>query len=394
MKNITLSCLLLVVVSSMALAQNVTSRSSTFSLNTKNPVTSTVPKITWTNPIPEISYTETDRFQIKFVVETTTPIKSITVNIRESMEAASRGTQTLKPEESQKLYTVVEKNIFLAEGENILEIIAENVEGVKTKSYKRIRVGSEALANANKLERSDYALIFATDDYDNWPDLVNPVYDSRTIAEELKARYGFKVDLVQNPTQDEILRKLREYGEKKYKPLDQLLIFFAGHGTYDQTFGEGFVVTKESLANDEGKTSYLSHNRLRSIVNNIPNEHIFLVMDVCFGGTFDEALASARGLDDDVYKEQDQNQWISRKLTMKTRRYLTSGGKTYVSDGIAGQHSPFARKFLDALQSQGGADGIMTTAEMFSFVEKLKIQPRQGVFGENLPGSDFLFVVK
>lgn len=394
MKNILLTCLLLIIALPAMFAQNVANRSSTFSLDTKNPVTSTVPKITWTNPIPEITYTQSERFPVKFVVETTTPIKSITVTVKESMEAASRGTQTIKPEESQKLYTVIEKNLFLAEGENILEIVAENIEGVKTKSYKRIRVGSEALANANKLERTDYALVFATDDYDNWPDLVNPVYDSRTISEELKNRYGFKVDMVQNPTQDEILKKLREYAEKKYKPLDQLLIFFAGHGSYDQTFGEGFVVTKESLANDEGKTSYLSHNRLRSIINNIPSEHIFLVMDVCFGGTFDEALASARGLDDDVYKEQDQNQWISRKLTMKTRRYLTSGGKTYVSDGIAGQHSPFARKFLDALQSQGGSDGIMTTAEIFGFVEKLKIAPRQGSFGDNLPGSDFLFIVK
>lgn len=375
-------------------AQNVANRSATFSLDTRTPVTSTVPKITWNNPIPEITYTQSERFPVKFVVETTTPIKTITLSIRESMEAASRGTQTIKPEESQKLLTVIEKNLFLAEGENIIEVIAENTEGVKTKSYKRVRMGSEALANANKLERTDYALVIATDQYDNWPDLVNPVFDSRTISEELKNKFGFKVDLIENPTQDEILRKLREYAEKKYKPLDQLLIFIAGHGSYDQTFGEGFVVTKESLANDEGKTSYLSHNRLRSIVNNIPSEHIFLVMDVCFGGTFDEALASARGLDDDPYKESEQNQWITRKLTMKTRRYLTSGGKTYVSDGIAGQHSPFARKFLDALQSQGGTDGILTTAEVFSHVERLKIAPRQGSFGDNLPGSDFLFVMK
>ena len=62
------------------------------------------------------------------------------------------------------------------------------------------------------------------------------------------------------------------------------------------------MVTKESLANDEAKTTYLSHNRLRSIVNNIPCDHIFLTMDVCFGGTFDNAVAH-RGMEDDVYRE-------------------------------------------------------------------------------------------
>ncbi len=375
-------------------AQNVSSRTEKFEISTKNPVVSTVPIVNWMTPIPEISYSAEARYKIKFVVETTTPIKGITVTIRESLLTAPRGSMTVKPDEAQKLYTVVDKTINLMDGENIIEVVVENAEGVKTKSYRRVRVGTLALADANRIERDDYALIFATDQYDNWNDLVNPVFDSRAIAEELQKTYGFKADIVENPTQDDILRKLREYAEKKYKPLDQLFIFFAGHGTYDQTFGEGFVVTKESIANDEGKTSYLSHNRLRSIINNIPSEHIFLVMDVCFGGTFDEALASTRGADDDVYKEQNQNEFIARKLTLKTRRYLTSGGKTYVSDGIPGKHSPFAKSFIDALQSQGGRDGILTISEIYGYVEKLKNPPRLGDFGGNLPGSDFLFVRK
>ncbi len=376
-------------------AQNVSSRTEKFIINTKNPVaSSTVPMITWMTPVPEISYSQEPRYKIKFVVETTSPIKSITISVRESLETASRGSMTIQPEEAEKMYTVVDRSINLMDGENLLEVMVENAEGVKSKSYRRVRVGSLILADANRIERNDYALIFATDEYDNWSDLVNPVFDSRAIAEELKKTYGFQTDIVENASQDDILKKLREYAEKKYKPLDQLFIFFAGHGSYDQTFAEGYVVTKESLLNDEGKTSYLSHNRLRSIINNIPSEHIFLVMDVCFGGTFDEVLASTRGADDEVYKEQNTNEFIARKLTLKTRKYLTSGGKTYVSDGIKGKHSPFAKSFIDALETQGGKDGILTVSEIFGYVEKLKNPPRLGDFGSNLPGSDFLFVRK
>jgi hypothetical protein len=116
-------------------------------------------------------------------------------------------------------------------------------------------------------------------------------------------------------------------------------------------------------------------------------------MDVCFGGTFDEALASARGMEE-VYREQQRSEYISKKLFSKTRIYLTSGGKTYVSDGIKGQHSPFAKKFIEALDSKGGEDGILTTAEIFGKVEKLQITPRMGAFGSNAPNSDFLFIVK
>lgn len=117
-------------------------------------------------------------------------------------------------------------------------------------------------------------------------------------------------------------------------------------------------------------------------------------MDVCFGGTFDATLASSRGEDDDTYREQSQAEFLTRKLTAQTRKYLTSGGKTYVSDGIKGKQSPFAKSFLEALSSQGGKGGILTVQEIYSFVEKLKNPPRMGEFGDNAPGSDFLFLVK
>ncbi len=395
--KITFSLLLVMSIISVMKAQNVTSRSSEFEVDFSDPnklVTTTVPVINWTLPIPETSYVQDSKFKIKFLVESPSPLKSVTINIKQTIETASRGSMAIQPKEGETLHTAIEKSLMLMEGDNVVEIIAENNEGVKTSSWRKVVVGATSLADASKLERTDYGLVFATDNYDNWSDLVNPVFDSRTISEELKKTYKFKVEVVENATQAEVLKKLREYGEKQYQPLDQLFIFFAGHGTYDQTFGEGFVVTRESMLNDEGKTTYLSHNRLRSIINNIPCEHIFLAMDVCFGGTFDAALASARGQDDEVYKEQSQAEFLTRKLLYKTRKYLTSGGKTYVSDGIAGQHSPFAKSFLEALASQGGKDGILTIQEIYSFVEKLKNPPRLGDFGDNAPGSDFLFLVK
>lgn len=383
--------------SNWSFAQTVTARTNEFEVDFNDPkklINSSIPVVNWITPVPETSFVQDNKFKIRVEVESASRLKNITISIRETLETASRGTMAIQPEGNEQYKSVIEKSLTLMDGENLLEITAENVEGIKTISYKKVHVGSASLADATKLNRTDYALIFATDQYDNWSDLVNPVFDSRTIAEELKKTYGFKVEIVENATQSQILKKIREYGEKKYQPLDQLFIFFAGHGTYDQTFGEGFVVTRESLLNDEAKTTYLSHNRLRSIVNNIPCEHIFLAMDVCFGGTFDQALASSRGADDEVYKEQNQTEFITRKLTYKTRKFLTSGGKTYVSDGIPGKHSPFAKNFIDALRSRGGRDGILTLPEVFTYVEKLKIQPRFGEFGDNAPGSDFIFVAR
>lgn len=377
-------------------AQNVSTRTSDFEIDFSDPkklVASTVPVINWISPVPETNYAQENKFKVKFEIVSTSPLKNVMLSIRESVETASRGTQAIKPEENEKLSMTIEKTLTLMDGDNIVEVVAENNEGVKTVSSRKITIGNVSLSDATKLKRTDYALMFATDQYDNWSDLVNPVFDSRTIADELRKTYGFKVELIENASQIEIFKKMREYAERKYEPLDQLFIFFAGHGSYDQTFGEGFVVTKESLLNDEAKVSYISHNRLRSNINNIPCEHIFLAMDVCFGGTFDQALASSRG-DDEVYKEQNQAEFITRKLTYKTRRFLTSGGKTYVSDGIPGKHSPFAKSFIEAMRSRGGRDGMLTLPEVYTYVERLKIQPKFGEFGDNAPGSDFIFVAR
>ncbi len=124
----------------------------------------------------------------------------------------------------EKHKNIIDKNLTLMDGSNVIEIIAENEDGTRTVSYRTVTVGSTALADAAKLDRTDYAVLFVTNDYDNWPDLVNPVNDGRMIAEELKKNFGFKVDMVEGGSQNDILKKLREYAEKKYKPLDQVFI--------------------------------------------------------------------------------------------------------------------------------------------------------------------------
>lgn len=239
-----------------------------------------------------------------------------------------------------------------------------------------------------------YALIFATNQYEYWNNLSNPIPDAQAVAQDLQEIYGYEIDLVQNPTQNQIILKLKEYLRKRFQPNDQLLIFFAGHGQYDETFGEGYVVAKDSRLDDEARSSYLSYATLRTYINNIQAKHILLVMDVCFGGTFDPQLASKnlRGTPSSQPKDDEIEDFINRKMQARTRRYITSGGKEYVSDGTPGMHSPFVRKFLEALRSYGGKDKIMTIAEILTYLETIMPQPHHGEFGSNEPGSDFLMI--
>lgn len=235
----------------------------------------------------------------------------------------------------------------------------------------------------------DFALLFAVENYDYWDKLRKPIFDAVSIQQDLEQLYGFQTELIQNPTRAGIFKAIRAYAEMDYTDADQLLIFFAGHGYFDDTFGVGYLVAKDTQKpeDDTEMLSYVSHSVIHDIVDRINCKHIFLVLDTCYSGTFDRLIAM-RGQPEAVPKPLSTGD-IQRKLEYTTRRYLTSGGKEQVPDD-----SEFVRAFLEALRSKGGLDNILTVDEISSYMERLvNPKPRASGFGSDEPGSDFLFFV-
>ena len=233
----------------------------------------------------------------------------------------------------------------------------------------------------------DFALLFAVEDYDYWDKLRKPIFDAVSIQQDLEQLYGFQTELIQNPTRAGIFKAIRAYAEMDYTDADQLLIFFAGHGYFDDIFDVGYLVAKDTQKpeDDTEMLSYVSHSVIHDIVDRINCKHIFLVLDTCYSGTFDRLIAM-RGQPEAVSKPLSTED-IQRKLEYTTRRYLTSGGKEQVPDD-----SEFVRAFLEALRSKGGLDDILTLDEISSYMEKLvNPKPRASGFGSDEPGSDFLF---
>jgi hypothetical protein len=369
-------------------AQSLSWTSSDLHLNFKQPqVAASIPFIKWVQP--SIDYTSSAETRVAIVAEVTADagLKAVSLAIGDGITGEVSGRKTFEPVSGNSYR--VDLSVTLTDGTRYIEILTENSLGVKVSSRRTIIIGKDALDYISA-DRKDIALVFATDNYDHWDDLVNPINDGETIAKELKEKYGFETDIIKNATTDEVFEKIREYNLKRFKPQDQLLIFFAGHGLFDEAFGEGYVVAKNSLANDKSRTSYIAHARLKGIINNIPCQHVLLMMDVCFGGTLDPVIARARSAADEV----SERELLARKFSYKTRKYLTSGGKEYVSDGLAGKHSPFAGKFLESLRTYGGNDRLLTLSELQVAMEKLKTVPRFGSFGEDERLSDFMFIAR
>jgi len=116
-------------------------------------------------------------------------------------------------------------------------------------------------------------------------------------------------------------------------PNDNLMIYYAGHGYFDDLLNEGYWVPVE--ANLDQEAEYLPNTTILKIIGSINSKHTFLVADACFSGS----LFSDR--------ERGYTKNVER---YKSRWGLASGRLEEVSDG-SGKHSPFASSFVECLNN-------------------------------------------
>ncbi|MBK8428870.1 MAG: caspase family protein [Lewinellaceae bacterium] len=307
-------------------------------------------------------------------------------------------------------YPVFKFTVFSASGDYIIEVYRETDGSghfiLQSGTLHRYGISSSTGVSANRIRKTtetkeeqinragkDYALFFVIGDYQEWGKLKNPVIDGEAVAGSLSDKYGFQTEVVVNPTRDQIYAQLEKYRSITFPDDGQLFVFFSGHGDFVESTGEGFLVPKEGLKSEKDRfqNSYIPHARLEKMLDAIPCRHILIALDACYSGTFDQEIAELKG--ETNFKRPgagSKNAIVQRELEAQSRIYLTSGGKERTPDGVV--HSPFAEKLLDALDGEGGDDGILTINELYGFLEKAAPKPRKGRFGKHDPSGTFLFI--
>jgi hypothetical protein len=244
-----------------------------------------------------------------------------------------------------------------------------------------------------------YALLVGVDVYDNFSGLVNPVADITAVEKELRETYGVDTLLLANPTRASFLEQLYALASREYSDEDQVLVFFSGHGVFDDRINRGHLALRDAKPPSEDPLwdTLVSHENVRTVLERLKCRHVLLVVDSCFSGTLDPSIAMAtagRASGGGMYEGIPRDEYIARKMKFTTRRYITAGGKEFVPDGRPGQHSPFARQFLAALRNLGGDDGILTFEEIAQYMERVDPQPLSGELYGNEPGSSFVLVTQ
>ncbi|OFY62460.1 MAG: hypothetical protein A2V64_11515 [Bacteroidetes bacterium RBG_13_43_22] len=190
-----------------------------------------------------------------------------------------------------------------------------------------------------------YALIIGIDNYsEQWSPLKNAVSDAKAINQILRSRYKFdniKELYNEQATRLNIIKEL-EWLVENVQPTDNLLIYYSGHGEFNQALNKGYWVPVDAKA--ASTSYYISNSDIQTFLGGIKSKHTLLISDACFSGDI------FRGSTVSIpFEESDK--YYARVNSVSSRKALTSGGIEPVLDGGREGHSVFAYYLLKALDS-------------------------------------------
>jgi len=215
---------------------------------------------------------------------------------------------------------------------------------------RRIEVVSQLDGDTIKQRFStgaNYAIIIGINTYRHHPNLKTALNDAEAVASLLEKKYFFdneNIYLIKeaDATKERIMQVFRDLVAAKVKKGDNVFIYYAGHGWYDDILKQGYWVTTEATTSP---ATFLENNTIYKFIGALDErgvQHVLLVSDSCFSGAFTKEHRTIETAIDDRY--------FREKYTKPSRNVLTSGGIEPVEDVGKGGHSVFAYYFLKTLQ--------------------------------------------
>jgi len=257
--------------------------------------------------------------------------------------------------------------VFLKPGENTVTVEAFDIYKNKaSETFSMTRASAipeepKVREESFDIEGRYYAFIIGINKYKYLEGLRTAVNDAEEVEKVLKENYGFETLSLRDSdaTRNNIVRKINELRER-LSPNDKLLIYYAGHGYFDESTKKAYWLPADAEKNDD--TNWIMSDTITSNLKRITAKHILIVSDSCYSGTLTRAAQV------DLYSNKTRSNYIKKLLDKNTRVLIASGGNEPVSDSGGGANSVFARAFIKALKE---TDQPVFTAEEI-FVGRIK----------------------
>ncbi len=282
-------------------------------------------------------------------------------------------------------------NVTLNDGINKIKITATDKAGNIAEQFfeleKKATVETKVdIVPVITKESKNYALLIAAQNYedDAIPSLSNPVADAIKLKQLFKSNYSFSDDNIFtlfNPTTLDVKKTFAEIMEI-IQPDDNIVIFYAGHGMWQESDKKGYWLMTDAKRNDVN--TWFSNKLMLELIAKLPSRHTLLITDACFSG----GVFKTRSLGTDAPQAMRE---LSEKIS---RVAITSGNDTEVPD-----ESVFMKYLVKALSEN--KDKYLTAQKMFinhiieAVMNETKTEPRYGTLElAGHVGGDFIFVKK
>jgi uncharacterized caspase-like protein len=213
------------------------------------------------------------------------------------------------------------------------------------------------------------------------PPLETPAADVAKIAEVLRSRFGYEVQVINNAGKGDIVSAVNRIAADVHAD-DSVLLFYAGHGYLMEDTDMGFWIPVD--ASVKTAANWISNTDISKLLKAIPAKQLILVSDSCFSGS----LTKEQKVSADGVKRED----VLRRRSVVV---LSSGGEEPVSDEGRNGHSVFAWNLIKTLEATGGiTPGTEVWRSVHGGVTKeFPQQPQYGavVSAGHMAGGEYLF---
>lgn len=191
-------------------------------------------------------------------------------------------------------------------------------------------------------QKTNYLLIIGIDEYVHCNKLRTAVSDAQAFRDTLIDLYDFKQEHLyelynEQATKSAIHSLLKELVDKLTEE-DNLIVYYAGHGEFNQKLDLGYWVPVKAAP--EADWDFVSNDQLTRYFNKLRTHHLLVFSDSCFSGSL---FAGTR-----------ETTYNNRKDSFPSRWAFTSGMNEPVVDDAEGM-SPFAKHLIRTLQRAEGA---------------------------------------
>ncbi len=271
---------------------------------------------------------------------------------------------------------IIKLNSFLSNSWLISIILLSNL------SYGQLYRGDVIETNDNVTNKGKFHAIIITENQyqdERFTDLKEPKSDGDKLSSLLVSKYYFNTEDITrlvDPTRSNIIDAI----ENKRKTLsmeDNLIIFYAGHGYWDNDLKMGYWIPSD--AKKDSKSNWVSNTDLTLYLSAFETNHILLISDACFSG----GIFKTRSVG-------DMDSGTKRLYELKSRKAMTSGNLKEVPD-----ESVFMKYLIKELEVNDNP--FLTSDQLFAKIRpnvlnNSSTEPLYGaIYNTGDEGGEFVF---